>query len=66
MSDTILRGMGIKGAIVSTLKNMIIKFNKQNEKPSNRADYAQVLIEALNLSPPLGSKARRVYSALNT
>ena len=63
MADSILRGMGYKAAILATLKNMVIKFNEQRNKPANRADYAQVLIEAINLSPPMGSKARRFYAA---
>ena len=66
MADSILRGMGIKGAVVATLKNMVLKFQKENEKPGGRADYAYVLIEGINVSPPLGSKARKTYSALTT
>tara|TARA_A100001201_G_scaffold21388_1_gene23672 strand:- start:155 stop:9103 length:8949 start_codon:yes stop_codon:yes gene_type:complete len=63
MVDSILRGMGYKAAILATLKNMAIKFKEQSDKPANRADYAQVLIEGINLSPPMGSKARRFYQA---
>ena len=66
MADSILRGMGIKGAIVATLKNMVLKFQKENEKPGGRADYAYVLIEGINVSPPLGSKARKTYAAFQT
>jgi len=66
MADSILRGSGIKGAIIATLKNMVLKFKKENEKPGGRADYAYVLIEGINVSPPLGSKSRKVYSALTT
>jgi len=32
----------------------------------NQVDYAYVLIEGINVSPPLGSKARKTYSALTT
>ena len=32
MMDTILRGMGVGGAIVSTFKNMILKFVQQEKK----------------------------------
>ena len=66
MADSILRGMGIKGAIVATLKNMVLKFQKENEKPGGRADYAYVLIEGINVSQPLGSKARKTYAAFQT
>ena len=63
--DSLLRGMGVYGAAVSTVKNMILQFNKQ-EKKGWSADHAYTLIEAINLSPPIGSKARKVYSATQT
>ena len=63
--DSLLRGMGIAGASVSTIKNMILQFNKQSEK-EYRADYAYVVIDGINLSPPIGSKARKLYSSLQT
>jgi len=65
MSDSVLRGMGIGGAAVSTLKNVILEFMEQSEK-GYKADYGQVVVEAFNVSPPMGSKARKLYSALNT
>ena len=66
MADSILRGMGIAGGIVATLKNMAIRFAREDAKPGGRGDYAYVLIEGINVSPPVGSKARKVYSALKT
>ena len=45
---------------------IITSKKKENEKPGGRADYAYVLIEGINVSPPLGSKARKTYSALTT
>ena len=66
MADSVLRGMGISGAIVATLKNMAMRFHKEANKPGGRADYAYVLIEGINVSPPVGSKARKIYSALQT
>ena len=65
MADTLLRGMGIYGAIAATLKNMVIEFKKQEDK-GYRADHAYTLIDGINVSPPLGSKARKFYSAANT
>ena len=62
MLDSTLRGIGVGGAIISTLKNMALKAAEQDEK-GNRADYAYVLIEFLNLAPPIGIKARKIYSA---
>ena len=62
--DTILRGMGIGGAIISTAKNMILKFIEQENKKN--FDESAVVLEFLNLSPPLGSKARKIVSAMKT
>lgn len=62
MADTILRGTGVYGAAASTLKNIALQFVKQEQKGS-RADHAYTLMEGINLSPPIGSKARKLYSA---
>ena len=62
MLDSLLRGSGIAGAVVSTLKNSIREYMEQDAK-GFKADYAEVLVEAINLSPPLGSKIRKLYSA---
>ncbi len=65
MFDSLARGSGIYGAALATLKNAIMKYMEEDAK-GWRADYAQVVIEALNVSPPLGSKARKLYSAGRT
>jgi len=61
--DSILRGMGVGGAIVSTVKNMIKTYAEQSGKPSNRKDDTAVLMEMLNISPPIGIKARQMKSS---
>ena len=71
MVDTLLRGSGIGGAIVSTVKNVIMKFLKESEKMNDGIyytdpDWGNVVIEALNISPPIGIKARKIYSGLKT
>ena len=65
MLDTILRGSGLPGAIVSTIKNIIMEYGKQ-EKKGFLADHTYTVIQAINLSPPLGSKARKFYGAIIT
>ena len=65
VADSYLRGMGTGGAGVAALKNGIIRFFHENEKEHN-ADYANVVIDMLNVSPPIGSKARKLYSAGKT
>jgi hypothetical protein len=63
--DTILRGSGIYGVAVSTLKNMAIKFMEQREKGYNK-DESAVVMEMLNFSPVVGIKARRIVNAEKT
>ena len=65
MVDTILRGSGLPGAIVSTMKNVIMKYREQEGKDWG-TDHTYTLIEALNLSPTIGSKARLMYSGIQT
>jgi hypothetical protein len=62
--DTILRGTGFLGGATATLKNMIVKYKEEADK-ENKADYAKVVLEGANISPPIGSKLKKVYSALN-
>ncbi len=63
--DSTLRGMGVGGAVVSTLKNMIIRFLEEDEKGWN-ADFDKVIVDFLNLSPPVGSKVRKLKSGFST
>jgi len=63
--DSILRGAGVMGAVVATMKNMAIKWQKQRDKDYN-ADESAVLLEMLNISPPLGIKARKIVNAEKT
>ena len=63
--DTLLRGSGVTGAAIATIKNVILRFIEESERGS-RADYGNVVVEAVQVSPPMGSKARKLYSALNS
>jgi hypothetical protein len=63
--DSVLRGMGIQGAIVSTLKNMARTFYKEQQKTFNK-DESAVIMEMINLSPPLGIKLRQIRNAERT
>jgi hypothetical protein len=66
MVDTILRGSGLAGAVVSTLKNTINEYYRQEAKGSFMADHAYTLLQLANISPPIGSKLRKVYGAIQT
>lgn len=61
--DSLIRGMGVRGAAVITVKNIIQEYFKQKEK-EYRADHAYTIIQAVNLSPPIGSKVKKIYSAI--
>ena len=65
MVDSTLKGIGVYGAITATVKNMFRQFLEQKEK-GRRGDFAYVLIEFFNLSPPIGIKSRKIYSGLTT
>ena len=61
MMDTILRGLGIYGAIVSTGKNIVMEIDKQSK--ADRPDFTKAADKVLDLSPPLSSKIRKLQSA---
>ena len=63
MGDTILRGTGLAGAVLTIVKNTIREYVKQSNK--DKGDQAKTLIQMLNISPPIGSKVSKVYSAIN-
>ena len=63
--DTLLRGSGIYGAVLSTVKNTLMTWMQEREK-GTKQDNAKILVTALNFSPPIGSKVRKLNSALNT
>ena len=63
--DSVLRGTGVWGAVIATLKNMARKWHEQRDKGWNK-DESAVLMEMLNVSPPLGIKARKMVNAEKT
>ena len=63
-ADSILRGIGVYGAVASTVKNVILEIIEQSK--SKRADYSKAAIEATQISPPINSKLRKLISAGNT
>ena len=63
MFDSVLRGSGLPGAIFATAKNTLMKFAEEEKKGFN-ADHAQTLIQAANFAPPIGIKARKLYTGM--
>ena len=65
MMDTVLRGSGVYGAVASTIKNTIMEYYKQEEK-GFMADHTYTILAAAGISPPIQSKMRKIYSAIQT
>ena len=61
MADSLLRGMGIGGAVFSVVKNTAIKLHDQSEKKNPK--YEDAALELLKISPPISSKIQKVRSA---
>ena len=66
MIDTTLKGgFGLPGAFISTIKNAYTEYDKQEQKEF-MADHTYTILALANLSPSVGSKLRKVYSAIQT
>ena len=64
--DTTLKGgFGLPGAVVATLKNVIMEYHKQEDKGFT-ADHTYTILQLANLSPPIGSKLGKVYKGIQT
>ena len=63
MIDSVLGGLGLAGNAAATLKNMILEFNKQEGKGWN-ADHTYTILKFFGFSPTVGSKGRKLYSAI--
>jgi hypothetical protein len=59
--DSVLRGSGVLGAVVSTAKNALLEIYKQENR--DRPDYDRVVEQMVRISPPLGSKVQKVMKA---
>jgi hypothetical protein len=66
MVDSIVRGSGLAGAVAVTVKNTIREFIEYQEKPVFSREKGDIVLAALQISPPIGSKARKINAALQT
>jgi len=64
MADSLLRGMGIGGAVFSVVKNTAMKLYEQSEKKNPK--YENAALELLKISPPISSKIGKVRSVGRT
>ena len=66
MTDGILRGIGVGGAIVSAVKNLAIKFYERSQKTRNQ-NLAETLKDGVvAVSPPAGSKLSKIGKVGNS
>ena len=65
MADTLLRGSGIVGGIIATVKNTVLKAMSEGKKGRN-ANEANILLEVTNLSPAVGSKLRKIVKGFRS
>jgi len=66
MLDSLLRGTGIAGAVVSTIKNIGLKLHDESKKEGKfpGPDYGEAGEMLYDVAPPLDSKYSRFTSAL--
>ena len=64
MLDNLLRGMGISGAVASTIKNVVIELYDKSQKP--RPEYETTAFKLLDISPPIDIKVSKFRQAMNT
>ena len=57
---------GLAGAVAVTVKNTIREFIEYQEKPVFSREKGDIVLAALQISPPIGSKARKINAALQT
>ena len=61
MLDSLLRGIGIAGAVTSVVKNAVIRINTELDK--DRPKLEKVGYEIAKLSPPVSAKLSRINQA---
>ena len=66
MTDGILRGIGVGGAIVSAVKNLAIKFYERSKKTRNQRLAETLKDGVVAISPPLGSKLSKIGKVGNS
>ena len=66
MLDTLLRGVGVYGALVSAAKNTLIAAHEELGKKYGQKDYSKIMQQLINLSPPIGSKVRKIIGSIKS
>ena len=58
MADSLLRGIGISGAIISVVKNTALRWVKEEKKSNPK--YENAILELVKISPPVSSKINKL------
>ena len=71
MIDSWMSTFGYGGKAISTIKNTYLEYIKQKAKDLDDnwytdSDHTYTLLQVLSFSPPIGSKLRKIYSAIQT
>ena len=61
MLDSTLRGMGIQGAAISTIKNVLLKIKSESNK--SKPKYEAAALEVFDFLPPIDSKVKKLQAA---
>tara|TARA_R110000765_G_scaffold367681_1_gene457784 strand:- start:24 stop:2597 length:2574 start_codon:yes stop_codon:yes gene_type:complete len=61
--DTLLRGSGIYGSVIATIKNTYMQWRVQRKKSYGKRKDWKIMNELIGLSPPLGTKFRKIMKA---
>jgi len=64
--DSFMRGTGVYGAMGATIKNTFFEWQRQEDLPAWKQDDWKIAEQVINLSPPIGSKVRKIISAWKT
>jgi len=65
MFDSLLKGTGLTGAVIATIKNVIQEYAKQEEKGYN-SDHIYTFLRVMSIMPAIGSKLSKLYKAQQT
>ena len=61
MLDSLLRGTGLAGSVLSVAKNAALRIVKESKKKGPK--YEEAALELLRISPPISSKISKIRSA---
>jgi len=60
MTDSLLRGLGVRGAVIAGIKNAVMEAIRRSELDGKK-DYYKVVNELFDISPPFSSKISKAY-----